>query len=299
MKCKKCGVECNQGRGSRYCSTECSHVKTKCDACSKDLSIPNGRYSMSVEHFCSKKCFNAHKKTLVGDKNPFYGKHHTKESRDKIAKDRDYSTYKTQEFRDKMSDITKGKSNKHKGKSMYNRYIELHGDVDGQLKYNDRMEQLKLYASGENNPMFGKPSPTGSGNGWSGWYKGWYFRSVRELSYMINVIERFDIQWKTGDCSKTKIPYTDFSGTPRNYFPDFVLNDVYIIEIKPKKLWGSDLVSRKTLAAKQWCVDNGYIYKIIDPKPLALDRVRELYLAGVVKFLPRYEEKFKRKFLDV
>ena len=34
--------------------------------------------------------------------------------------------------------------------------------------------------------MYGRFSPRGSGNGWSGWYKEWYFRSLLELSYMIN-----------------------------------------------------------------------------------------------------------------
>ena len=80
--------------------------------------------------------------------------------------------------------------------------------------------------------MYGKPSPQGSGNGWSGWYKGWYFRSLLELSYMILVIERFNISWSNGE--KIKITYKNFSGINRNYFPDFLLNNKYIIEIKPK-----------------------------------------------------------------
>ena len=42
--------------------------------------------------------------------------------------------------------------------------------------------------SGEQNPMFGKQTPTGAGNGWSGWYKDWYFRSLGELSYVVNVL---------------------------------------------------------------------------------------------------------------
>jgi hypothetical protein len=53
--------------------------------------------------------------------------------------------------------------------------------------------------SGEKNFWFGKPSPVGSGNGWSGWYKGWYFRSLLELSFMIKVIERFKFSWKSAD----------------------------------------------------------------------------------------------------
>ena len=36
--------------------------------------------------------------------------------------------------------------------------------------------KISLASSGENNHMFGKPSPQGSGNGWSGWYKSWFFK---------------------------------------------------------------------------------------------------------------------------
>ena len=302
MKCKTCGDECNPGRGGRYCSLECSCVKTVCAVCGEELLIPNGKWSCDQEnnikqHFCNKKCVNIYKKSLVGDKNPFYGKHHTKESREKIINNRDQSFSKTQEFRDKISSITKGRSYPHKGKSMLERCIYLYGE-DGQLKYLEYVNKYSKAVSGENNPMFGKPSPTGSGNGWSGWYKGWYFRSIRELSYMINVIERFNIQWETGEQKKTKISYMDINGNNRNYFPDFVLCNKYIIEIKPKKLWNSDLVLRKTNSAIKWCVDNGYKYKIIDPKPLDTDTIKNLYLEGLIKFLPRYELKFLERVIN-
>jgi hypothetical protein len=36
--------------------------------------------------------------------------------------------------------------------------------------------------------MYGKPSPQGSGNGWSGWYKGKYFRSIMELSFIVEYL---------------------------------------------------------------------------------------------------------------
>ncbi|MBR4316812.1 MAG: hypothetical protein IKP65_07630 [Alphaproteobacteria bacterium] len=44
------------------------------------------------------------------------------------------------------------------------------------------IELKKKYSEkskGKNNPMYGKPAPKGSGNGVSGWYKGWFFRSLR------------------------------------------------------------------------------------------------------------------------
>jgi hypothetical protein len=65
-------------------------------------------------------------------------------------------------------------------------YEELYGKE----KANKMKNNLSILNSGSKNKMYGKPSPQGSGNGWSGWYKGWYFRSLIELSYMVNVIEK-------------------------------------------------------------------------------------------------------------
>ena len=46
-------------------------------------------------------------------------------------------------------------------------------------------------SKGKNNPMYGKPSPQGSGNGWSGWYKGIYFRSLLYSSFMSSIDNLF------------------------------------------------------------------------------------------------------------
>jgi hypothetical protein len=146
--------------------------------------------------------------------------------------------------------------------------------------------------------MFGKPSPTGSGNGWSGWYKGWYFRSLRELTYMIKIIERFNLKWVSGESKKYKIKYQDFKGNDRNYFPDFIINNKYVVECKPKKLWGSDNVIRKTKAALNYCELNGLKYKKIDIGILTDNEIKNLYIKGEIKFLPKYEEKFKNKYYE-
>ena len=82
--------------------------------------------------------------------------------------------------------------------------------------------------------MYGKPAPIGSGNGWSGWYKGWYFRSLLELSFMINVIERFNMPWISAENQTYKISYVDTNLKQRNYYADFIIDNKYIVECKPK-----------------------------------------------------------------
>lgn len=211
-----------------------SHVALWTDEFRKNAS-DNMKFIMESKEIRKKISDNA--KTRIGDKNPFYGKHHTIESKKKIG-----------------------------------------GSVH------------PLF--GKDNPQFGHPSPKGSGNGWSGWYNGWFFRSLRELSYMINVIERFDMKWQSMEKKKFAIPYIDWEGTNRNYFPDFLIEDKYVVEVKPKKLWNTPLILAKRKSAEIWCKDKGYKYKIVEPTLLTFDEIKKLHEINNIKFLKKYEDKF-------
>ncbi len=150
---------------------------------------------------------------------------------------------------------------------------------------------------GSKNGMYGKPSPTGSGNGWSGWYNGWYFRSLRELTYMIKVIDRFNLDWISGESNKFLIKYKNHKETIRTYRPDFIINGKYMVEIKPKALHKSKEVISKANAAIKFCNKNGMIYKLKDIGCLSQDEIIQLYESGNIKWLPRYEEKYKNYIL--
>lgn len=141
--------------------------------------------------------------------------------------------------------------------------------------------------------MYGKPSPMGSGNGWSGWYNNWYFRSLKELSYMVNVIERFNLKWENGEKSKYKIEYIDYKGNMRTYRPDFLIEDKYLVEIKPKKLWNSKNIKIKKEFAINFCNERNLKYKLISPKMLTFNEINLLVEQTKVKFLDRYKKKFE------
>jgi len=207
---------------------------------------------------------------------------------------------KGKEFRENCSKNTSGKNNPNyggiwhginpginqKGKTLE----EIHG-LEKAVKI--RKKQSKA-SSGENNPMFGKPSPQGSGNGWSGWYKDWFFRSLKELSYMIYVIERFNLKWESGENKKYKIRYIDYTGNKRTYHPDFLINDKFLIEIKPKNLWKSDSVKRKQQAAIIFCKEHNFIYKLTEcPKLISYNDIKQLIEDKKLIFTNRYQEKFK------
>ena len=231
----------------------------------------------------------------IAELNPFFGKHHSKETIDKL-KIVDKSYTKTQEFRDKISQLNNDKIVGTHGKPNYDGWVYKFGKEIADEKLKSVKAKLSILNSGSGNPMFGKPSPTGSGNGWSGWYNGWYFRSLRELTYMIKIIERFNLKWVSGESKKYKISYQDFKGNSRNYFPDFIINDKYIVECKPKKLWTSDNVIRKKNAAIEYCLTNDLIYKMVDIGKISDEEIKTLKENGFIIFLPRYEKKYKEMF---
>lgn len=188
-----------------------------------------------------------------------------------------------------------GENNPMHGKSFYDIWIEKYGKEEADKLLVEYGELKSKQTSGKNNPMYGKPSPVGSGNGWSGWYKGWYFRSLNELSYMVSVIERFNIKWESAETKKWSVKYIDWNGIERNYFPDFILSGKYMVECKPKNLWNSETNRLKKGAAVEMCKELGLIYKMVNPKKLTDNEIEILYNEGKIKFLDRYDEKFKKR----
>lgn len=231
-----------------------------------------------------------------GERNPFYNKKHKQETIEKIIqtsknselRQKYYIKIRTEEYRKYLSEWMKNNPTM-KGNSYYKIWVKKYGK-----KVADQMNKqcsLKKSCKGEKNYWFGKTPPYGSGNGWSGWYKGWYFRSLLELSYMVNVIEKYGISWKTAEDKNYKIIFTHKNKT-KNYFPDFILNDKYLIECKPKKLWNTKLVEDKKNAAKIFCKKNNLIYKLRDVQKLSHDEIKKLFESGQLKWIDRYQEKY-------
>ena len=199
------------------------------------------------------------------------------------------------DFKLKMRKIN-NESKNMSGKTVFDIWVEKYGEEVADEKMNELREKHSKNNSGEGNPMYGKPSPQGSGNGWSGWYNGWFFRSLRELTYMIKVIERFNLKWESGESNKYKIPYIDYKGNKRNYFPDFVIESKYIIECKPRRLWDTPSVLSKKEGALKFCGDNGLVYKTRDVGTLNEEEIKELYNNKEIKFTERYERKYKENY---
>lgn len=180
----------------------------------------------------------------------------------------------------------------YKNKSSKGKTLE---EIYGYKKATNIKLKLSKATTGENNPMYGKPSPVGSGNGWSGWYNNWYFRSLLELSYMINVIERFKMKWESAELKKYKIEYK-INNIKRNCYCDFVINNKYLVEIKPKVLFNSKLNSIKKIEINKFCEKNNLIYKMIEPKKINKNTMEQLVNNKKVILLDRYKVKFEKTY---
>ena len=179
-----------------YAMRKADEKNSKCKSCGVKLYITDEIKQKMSDRVSGK---NNPMFGMLKEKNPFYGKKHTEETKKKMLLNKDYSIYKTEEFRNKISKITSGRNNPMFGKNFYDIWVEKYGKEVANDKLKDYKTKQSENNKGDKNKMFGKPSPNGSGNGWSGWYNGWFFRSILELSYMINIIEKYNISWKNAE----------------------------------------------------------------------------------------------------
>lgn len=151
--------------------------------------------------------------------------------------------------------------------------------------------KLSAASSGKSNPMYGRPAPTGSGNGWSGWYRSIYFRSLLELSYMVHLTNG-NIRYESAELKKFRVEYGN-----KTYCPDFHLVDTNeVVEVKPKHLVTTCENIEKFDAAQ---LVFGNRFKIVTEESFPVLSNEELFNlreTGEVVFISRYEDKFKERF---
>ena len=274
---------------SKYNRNALEKKKTPCRTCSSiEKNKKYGNNKKFIEKYGTKG-------KNTGKDNAFYGKHHTEETKEKLRQT-DKSYTQTKEFRKKISKITTGRISKMRGKSYYDIWFKKYGKEEALKRDKIRKDKISKATKGENNPMYGKPSPQGSGNGWSGWYKGWFFRSLGELSYVIKEIEDKNKKWRTAETKDLRIKYIDYKGDERTYIADFLVEEKDLIEVKPKKLKSSSIVKLKAKAARKFCKKRDLVYKIKDVKTLSEEEIKKLHDKKIIKFTDRYEKKYNERY---
>lgn len=129
--------------------------------------------------------------------------------------------------------------------------------------------------------------------GYSGYYKGHWFRSRDELSYLISELEDKSRKWETAEEARFRIPYVDHDGRSRFYFPDYFVDDKYLVEIKPDRFWNDVTVRLKTAAAQLFCLGRGWEFLLID-HPYRLDVLKREYAFGHIQFTLKKSKYFAR-----
>lgn len=222
-----------------------------------------------------------------GEGNPFYGKKHTPEAIEKF-KQRDVSYTKTPEFAAKVRAAMIGVNTSH---NVMQIWIDRYGVEEAQRLEAQRRKRLSVASSGEGNPMFGRPSPRPSGGGVKGWYGEHFFRSLRELAFMLQ-LDKEGKRWQTGEASDFVVSYTNpYTGNAGTYRPDFIVEDLLMVECKPVNLQGTVIVQAKANAARTFCEQRDMTYVFVDPQKLTWDELYELVESSVVKLTDRTKEK--------
>lgn len=222
----------------------------------------------------------------VGELNPFYGRKHSAETIE-FLKSRDTSHLKTEEFRAKMRDVYQKYHADRPRKSNYEYWVDKYGVVEAERRMDEFKRKSSIANSGSNNSMYGKPSPAGSGYGWKGWLDGVFFRSLRELRFMV---DNPNAEGAEGNKWRAKFNYY---GSERTTVPDFFLEDCKIVvECKPERLHDTELIVAKSNALREHCHSLGYEYQLIDPGIVNIDELKTLVDSGRVILHERYLERY-------
>lgn len=242
----------------------------------------------------------------VGSKNNMAGKSIYDVWLEKYGKEE--ADKRMERFKKKMSEVTSGEKNPMygtkspfpRGISTYEFWLKRYGKEEADRRKEEYSKKLSVKYSGKGNPMYGKSPANTVGAGISGRYKGWAFRSLLELSYMVNTIEKQNLTWEKGEQKKFTVEYIDLKGTERTTKPDFYLVDENkIIEIKPKYILNFDKTKHKLKEAREAYNNLGYNYEVVTPETMSLVEIKKLYEKGCIVFSQNKVEKIENAMSKV
>lgn len=179
-----------------------------------------------------------------------------------------------------------------KGITTYQLWLAKHGKDEADRRNVKMKKKMSRSSRGAGNAMFGKPSPSQSSRGGTGWFRGCFFRSLRELAYMMQMDDAGS-QWISAE--DISIPYV-VAKTRRTYHPDFLVDGVKLIEIKPVRDMSYSMTKAKARAARRYCLNRGWTYHMVDPV-LDIDRIYREFIKGNVKFTVKYEDLFMDRYV--
>jgi len=188
--------------------------------------------SYSSNRFCNKICYRK-SEIHSGKGNYFYG---GLSEKDKISRLKSINSTSPDELSRRASKMSK-----------------ISCEVWKRPQYRDNQIKIKadIISSGKFNP---------NSNHKKGFYNNEYYDSLWELAYMIKLND-MGLTWtkKHG----IKIPYTDLNGNNHLYVPDFLVDNKFIKEVKPKNLLKYNNNYYKIKAAIVYATNNSLEYDLV------------------------------------
>lgn len=201
----------------------------------------------------------------------------------------DLSYRKNENFRKSCS--RKGAQNSF-SKGLKQLFIEKYGQETAEKKWEERRKKLSNAFKGDKNPMYGISPKIGAGRGLSCKYKGIYFRSLLELSYFVQIIERFKLKFQSAEIKDLKIKYENEKGIRKTYSADFLIEEKYLVEIKPKSLHNTKTNILKKNAAEYFCAQRNLVYKMTHVSLLKKEILEKMYNDRILSFDDKRREIF-------
>jgi len=198
-------------------------------------------------------------------------------------------------YKDTQKMGSTGSNNPMYGKSVYDVWLEKYGKDIADKKQLDLRSKRSNNAKGNKNSMYGLPSPRKCGKGISGRYKDFYFRSLRELYYIITYLEPNNLPIISAERKDLEVPYINYDGAERTYRADFLVGNM-LVEVKPRKLKDTPLVKLKEESAIAFCNARNMIYKIEYIEIDDYTKINELYKFGLVVIDEKKKASFEKHF---
>lgn len=280
-----------------------------------------------------RKMSEAAKRRLADPRNhPMYGKRHTEETK-RMLSDLRIGKKLSLETRSKLSLAMRGKRC-GAAHPLYGKPVSVETrrklSVAGtgrthstetrkkmSARYTDDMrKEASLAMRGEKNHMYGRPSPMlgkhhsestkekmsltqlgrvphpNSSKGIGGWYEGKHFRSSCELNFLLLFP---DVDWVSAEVAEFRIPYQDYLGKVRYYFPDW-FGDLKLVEVKPRNCltYQQRNVPEKCTAAKRFCRKRGWEYVLIVVDSIPKNVVFKMRMEGTIELDRKWERQYQK-----
>jgi len=184
-----------------------------------------------------------------GEGNPFFGKTHDEETRQRMSDNHADFTGDNNPYKRALEEYPEKRVEASKRQQAI--FAEIKADPQRYSTWIERNSKSVAQAH-----LDGKLLGYGRGHK-NGHYfsikfdRDFYYRSSYELRF-IKYCENNDFILSLSSCDFS-IPYKASDGYNKNYIPDFLVNDDFLIEIKPRKMLEIELNKLKLEAAADYC----------------------------------------------